>query len=179
MIPLCDELIEVATTDTYSLAPLCAMIELGEMTLMPGVVARPADMLKVAWDRGVVFTSGWNFLIPRSLGVAAMMREEWEEAQTYFQQALTIATYANAPPELGRTYLDYANLVVLNPEEEDLSPVADYLRQARRLLYERSMLPHARYATEYLEKLFPDLPPDNEEPRRNGSEPLPPDDGLF
>ncbi|ETW93010.1 MAG: hypothetical protein ETSY1_41135 [Candidatus Entotheonella factor] len=48
LIPLCDELMEVATTDTYSLAPLCAMIELAELTFMPEVVERPATILKEA-----------------------------------------------------------------------------------------------------------------------------------
>ncbi len=158
VIPLCDDLMQVATHDTYSLAPLCAMIELGYITLMPDVAERPAAMLKVAWERGVVLTSGWNFLIPRSLGLAATLLEEWPDAVAYFQQALTLATYANALPELGRTYLDYANLIYLNPETEDVSQVADYLRRARWILYERGMIPHARYASDYLEKLFPRAP---------------------
>ncbi len=35
IVPLHDELMAVVAYDTYSLAPLCAMIELGDLTLMP------------------------------------------------------------------------------------------------------------------------------------------------
>ncbi len=175
LIPLCDELMEVATTDTYSLAPLCAMIELAEITLMPEVVERPATLLKEAWDWGIVFTSGWSFLIPRILAVAATIMEEWEEAEAYFDQALAIATVANAFPELGRTWMDMANLLAHGPEGADLTPIKDYLQQARRIFMERGMGPHARHAREYLEKLFPDdLPPDSPDLRRNGEGPTPP-----
>ncbi|WP_179130878.1 ATP-binding protein [Candidatus Entotheonella palauensis] len=178
VVSLCDDLMAVATYDTYSLAPLCAMIELGWFTLIPSVVERPAAMLEVALEEGVVFSSGWSFLIPRVLGVAAMMLDEWEQAEAHFQHALTIATYAGTQPELGRTYLDYAYWVRDNPEIEDVTPVYDHLRQARRILYQQNMIPHARLASESLKKLFPQEPPDPGDIHGNGEDPpQPPTNG--
>ncbi|ETW93009.1 MAG: hypothetical protein ETSY1_41130 [Candidatus Entotheonella factor] len=103
------------------------------------------------------------------------MMEEWEEAEAYFEQALAIATMANAFPDLGRTYLNMANLIAHGAEVADLTPVKEYLQQARRIFMERGMGPHARHAREYLEKLFPDdESPDNPNRRRNGEGPTPP-----
>ncbi len=175
MVPLHDELMEVATNNTYSLAPLCAMIELGELTLMPALTQRPAQMLEIAIERGVVFSSGWSFLIPRVLGVAAMMQEDWRQAEIHFQHAIAVAAYVNAVPELARTYLNYARLICLNPNTEDATPAAEFLEQARAMFHERNMLPHAQLAHEYAENLFGwQLSPEERDMHRNGEEPLPP-----
>ncbi|WP_179137090.1 hypothetical protein [Candidatus Entotheonella palauensis] len=157
-----DDLMEVVAYDTYSLAPLCAMIELGQVCLMSEFTERPAQMLKAAVDQGIVFASGWGFLIPRSLGVAARLQREWEQGEAYFQQAMTLATRANALPELARTYLDYAYCLAANPGTEDYVPVANLLRQARWLCYEQHMIPHARVASLHLENWFPDINPDDD-----------------
>ncbi|ETW93478.1 MAG: hypothetical protein ETSY1_39025 [Candidatus Entotheonella factor] len=151
-----DDLMEVVTQDTYSLAPLCAMIELGALCFTPSLTERPAEMLSVALERGVRFSSGWTFLIPRSLGVAAMMQKDWHRAEAHFQHAIAVASDVQALPELARTYLDYANWAYLNPlSRGDAALARELLQQAVLRLYERHMVPHARQASKYLEIRFP------------------------
>ncbi len=176
-----DELMDVATYDTYSLAPLCAMIELGDLALMAEWAQRPAAMLAVAMERGVFFSSGWGFLIPRVLGIAARMQDDWRQAEAHFQHAMAVATYANALPELARTCLDYAQMICLNPNTEDYTPACELFKQARWLFYERNMIPYARLASEHLERLFPQESfggPDTDT-NQNGEEPPPPANGSL
>ncbi len=151
-----DELMEVAAHDTYSLAPLCAMIELGAQCLTPSLTERPAEMLEAALERGVKFSSGWTFLIPRSLGVAAMVQKDWHRAEAHFQHAIAVASDVRALPELARTYLDYANWTYFNPQTRGHTALArEYFQQAAWRLQEQRMMPHARLASKSLEILFP------------------------
>ncbi len=169
-----DDLMEVATYDTYSLAPLCAMIELSALVMMPDWAERPARMLAEAMDRGVVFSSGWCFLIPRVLGVAAMMQEDWEQAKVHFQHAIAVATDANAGPELARKYLDYAQLLYDDPpsrDDDEGTSVHDLLAKARWLFYECHMMPYARHTSVYLEAWFPHEYPEAPGSYTNGEEP--------
>jgi tetratricopeptide (TPR) repeat protein len=152
--PLHDELMQVSTHDTYSLAPLCAMIELGELTLNPAVTERPAEMLTQALTSGVVFSSGWCFLIPRVLGVAAVMHEDWEQAENHFQHAMAIASSVNAAPELARTYLDYGRMMMIRPDRTERHGAAEWLEQAKSMFHEWNMLPHATLALQYTEILL-------------------------
>ncbi len=172
--PLHDELMEVVTHDTYSLAPLCAMIELGALCLMPQYTERPAEMLTVAVERGVVFSSGWCFLIPRVLGIAAMIQGNVDQAERHFQHAMTVATYTGAVPELARTYLDYAWLFGMNPADTgDGDRVREWLERGRWLCYERHMIPFAEHATHQLERIFPEDYPEDPDIDQNGEEPPP------
>lgn len=175
-----DELMQVAAHDTYSLAPLCAMIEMGDLALMPAWTERPAEMLAVAMERGVLFSSGWCFLIPRILGIAARMQGDWDQSEAHFQHAMAVAAYANALPELARTYLDYAQLICLNPNTEDYTPARELLQQARWIFYERNMIPFAHLTSKHLEKLFPQQAPEDPDTdtNRNGEEPPPSTNGT-
>ncbi len=143
---LSSDLSEVVRYDTYSLAPLCAMIELGRQTFNVAVIERPVAILTEALDRGVLLTSGWCFLIPRVLGIAAVLREEWQQANDYFQLAIDVASDHHAWPELGRAYLEYARMALLLGDVDDPTIVSDPLEEAQRLFHELDMVPHARMA---------------------------------
>ncbi len=143
---LCDELMEVVAHDTSSLAPLCAMIELGERTLNPTVTERPAAMLADAVKQGVLLTSGWCFVIPRVLGVAAMMHGEWEQAAGDFVHAMRVADEAQARPELARAYLDFARMERLMGGVADPALILELLDNAIRIFNELGMVPHAHFA---------------------------------
>ena len=169
--PLHDELMEVVKHDTYSLAPLCAMIELGEQTLMPAFTERPAAILSDAMEQGVLFTSGWCFLIPRVLGVAAVMQEEWEQAGAYFAHAIREAQQMEAWPELARAYLDYARMELLIQDTDDPTWVLDLLEHASILLNEFGMMPHAKLVFEMKDNILsPRTSPDVPETQPPGAE---------
>ncbi len=170
---LCDELMEVVAHETYSLAPLCAMIELGEQTLNPTVTERPAAILADAVKQGVLFTSGWCFVIPRVLGVAAVLHGEWEQAAAHFVHAMQVADEAKAWPELARAYLDFACMEVLIGDITDRILVVELLENAGLVFNELGMGPHARLALRTKETLlsppvFPEEP-DDEPSDANGT----------
>ncbi|WP_089941203.1 ATP-binding protein [Candidatus Entotheonella palauensis] len=151
---LADELSKVVRYDIDSLAPLCAMIELGQQTFNPQLTEKPATILAAALNRGVLFTSGWCFLIPRVLGIAAVMHEDWGQANDYFQQAIDVASDTEAWPELARTDLDYARMELLIGDFEDPAIVSNPLQEAQRLCHELAMIPHAHIAFHMLEKFY-------------------------
>jgi tetratricopeptide (TPR) repeat protein len=103
--PFAADLMRAVGSDTYSLAPLCAIVELGDRMIAPELVERAIQALSQAVERGVLFSSGWMFLIPRVLGVGATLNRRWETAEVYFQAAIEVASHASARPELGRSYL--------------------------------------------------------------------------
>ncbi|ETW98946.1 MAG: hypothetical protein ETSY1_16810 [Candidatus Entotheonella factor] len=141
---LANELMAVVKYDTYSIAPLCAIVELGAESYNPAITEQAADMLAVAMERGVVLSSGWPFLLPRVLGLARLAHQEWEQAEALFEQALSIGVSIGARPELARTYYDFAKLLILKKEGIVERRAVEYLDTASQIFHELSMLPHAR-----------------------------------
>ena len=146
--PFAAELLRVVKSDTYSLAPLCALVELGDGIRAPQLVEPARQVLSQAAARGVVFSSGWMFLIPRILGVAARLNRQWETAENYFHQAIELASRTGARPELGRAYLDYARLLVSRRHRGDRQHATELLEQATGVFTELGMEPFIQRAAQ-------------------------------
>ncbi len=101
---LSDNLLSVVSSDTYSLAPLCALIEIGAYTNTTAVIDNPYNLLLQALQGGALFTTGWIFLIPRILGVADACYQRWDKSAVFLLEAIEQATRADAKPELARSY---------------------------------------------------------------------------
>jgi len=144
--PLATRLLKAQTSDPEWLGPLCGLVELGEASLLSEVTHAPARQLAQALDGGIVMSPGWVCLIPRQLGIAATLREDWIQAEAYFQQAIEIATAAQALPELGRTYLAYARLLRVWPERGNEPRIAALLHCAHRHFEALGMAPFAAAA---------------------------------
>jgi class 3 adenylate cyclase/tetratricopeptide (TPR) repeat protein len=116
--------------DAYALGAFCAVIELadllGDARMAESVVGAPM----LAAERGVVFSSGWVTLVPRVLGVAATLGRAWDRAAAWFERAATQATSAGARPELARTRLDQARMLVARGRRADRDSAAALLREA-------------------------------------------------
>jgi hypothetical protein len=145
---LAADLMAVVGSDTYALAPLCALIELGVLVGVPAVTESPYQVLAMAIERGVLFSSGWMFLIPRVLGRMATLHRWWDEADSYLQTAIATAVNAKARPELGRAYLDYAHLLVAKGRRSDRQRALELVNQASALLYDLGMQPFERRAAQ-------------------------------
>jgi tetratricopeptide (TPR) repeat protein len=139
--PLARTLLKTRTADPEWLGPLCGLVELGEASLLTELTHAPARRLAQALDSGIVMSPGWVCLLPRQLGIAATLREEWAEAEAYFQQAIEVATAAQAIPELGRTYLAYARLLRIQPDTCYDPRIAALLDNARNLFEALGMAP--------------------------------------
>ena len=158
--PFAAELLRVVKSDTYSLAPLCALVELGDGIRAPQLVEPARQVLSQAAARGVVFSSGWMFLIPRILGVAARLNRQWEIAENYFHQAIELASRTGARPELGRAYLDYARLLVSRRHRGDRQHATELLEQATGVFAELGMEPFIQRAAQLVKprQARPSLP---------------------
>ena len=143
--PLASELYQQAT-DTYSLAPYCALVELGDGIGQPELTVQPSEYLAQALERGALFSHGWMFLIPRILGIAATLQQDWLQAEAHFHTALSVAMRTGARPELGRTYLDYARMLAARAQAGDQPHAITLARQAEHLLQTLGMVSWAQHA---------------------------------
>ncbi|MGH7303533.1 MAG: adenylate/guanylate cyclase domain-containing protein, partial [Candidatus Rokuibacteriota bacterium] len=150
---LAEELMRVAGRDTYSLGPLCALVELGELTRAPSIAEVPYPALSRAAERGVVFSSGWMCLVPRVLGIADALGQRWKAAEAHFQSAIAVATAAGAQPELGRTYLDYARMLAARGAQGDRDQASELVPQAAAIFLELGMRPFAMDAASLADAL--------------------------
>ncbi|MGH8056354.1 MAG: LuxR C-terminal-related transcriptional regulator, partial [Candidatus Entotheonellia bacterium] len=146
--PVANDLMRAVGTDTYSLAPLCALVELADLSAAPGIAELPYQALLHAVEQGVLFSSGWMFLLPRVLGVAATLNRRWDTAEVHFQAAIEAAVRAGARPELGRAYVDYARMLAARGGGNDRRQAIELLRQAAPVFQDLGMEPFVRQATQ-------------------------------
>jgi serine/threonine protein kinase/class 3 adenylate cyclase/tetratricopeptide (TPR) repeat protein len=158
MEPFGTDLLQVERIDTYSLAPLCALVEIGDLTALPTPVDTPYEILASVAERGVLFSIGWVFLIPRVLGVAATLKRWWDTAEAHFQAAIRAASEVGARPELGRAYLDYARMLVTRGRRGDRSRAIELVGQAAPLFGELGMVPFAQRTAQLAETLRACIP---------------------
>jgi tetratricopeptide (TPR) repeat protein len=105
--------ISAATSpDIFFVTGLCALGDIGDRTNDPTLARSASPMLELAAERGGLVSSGWGALLPRVLGVIASLDRHWETAEARFQTAISTAEQIGAQPELGRSYLDYARMLV-------------------------------------------------------------------
>ena len=155
--PLDADALTVVGADTYSLAPLCALVELGEICGSPAVAEAAAQRLGRAAERGIVFSSGWMFLLPRVFGVAAALGRRWEAAERHFREAVDVATVAGARPELARTYLDWARMLHARRGDGARAEAGDLVGAAASIFAELGMAPFVSRACEVAAALGVDV----------------------
>jgi hypothetical protein len=93
------------------------------------------------------------------LGVAAALNHWWVEAEDHFQAAIKAARQIEAQPELGRSYLDYARMLVARGRISDCCRAMELVQQADAILREFNMMPLSRRAEQLAEVLQARLPP--------------------
>lgn len=145
--------LEGVACDATFLAPYCALID---MAASPShLPPRPAlyNAIVHAEARGMLFPRGWVFLLPRVLGVAATRYQWWDEAAAHFQRAIERATYMGALPELGRTYLDYAHMLLCQGDMAHYGHARALTKHALSLFQELHMPPFAQRARQQLDTL--------------------------
>lgn len=155
---LAAEMMRIVGRDSYALAPLCALVELGDLAGAPAIADLPGPALSRAAERGVLFSTGWMFLVPRVLGTADAVNRRWASAETHFQHAVEIAERSGALPELGRSYLDYARMLTSRGGRRDRPRATELVSQAGAIFVELGMAPFAREAAQLAEKLRSRIP---------------------
>ena len=127
--------------DVYALGTLCSVVELAEMLGAPALAEAPSEILALAVERGVVFSSGWVCLLTRVLGVAATLLKQWEPATAWYERAVAEATRLEARPELGRALLGQATMLVARGNRRDRDLAADLVKRALPLFHALGMEP--------------------------------------
>lgn len=155
---LAQDLMKVVGTDTYTVAPLCALVELADLAGAPTIAELPYQALSTAAERGVLFSSGWMYAVPRILGGIAALNHRWDTAEAHFRVAIDVAGRAGALPELGRTYLDHARMLVTQGEASSRSRAVESLRLGFQILVDLGMHPFVRQAKQVAEVLKIRLP---------------------
>jgi class 3 adenylate cyclase/tetratricopeptide (TPR) repeat protein len=155
---LAQDLMRVVGTDTYSVAPLCALVELADLAGAPAIADLPYRALSSAAERGVLFSSGWMYSVPRILGGIDALSRRWDAAEAHFRLAIDSAGRAGALPELGRTYLDHARMLVTQGEASSRSRAIESLRLGFQILVDLGMHPFVRQAQQVAEVLKIRLP---------------------
>ena len=148
---LAADLMGLVGTDTYSLAPLCALVELGGLASAPEVALLPRAALLRAAERGVLVSTGWMFLIPRVLGNIAAWSGQRDAAAAQFESAIDVATRIGARPELGRSCLDYARM--LSGEGGRTDRAIELVRQGAAVFAELGMSPFVEQSARLAEAL--------------------------
>lgn len=143
----------VMDLDIYSLAPCCALVELSALLEAPDLAAYPAQVLAEVARRDVLFTPEWVFLVPRVLGLAATLQGAWDQAETYFQAAIRAANEAGAQPELTRTYVDYARMLLARQRGDDWAQAQALLTKAAPLCQTLGMQPYTQHIRHLLSTL--------------------------
>jgi len=126
----------------------CAAVEIAHALNEPSAVAVPRSVLTRVYASGVRVSSGWVFLVPRVLGMAAALERDWDAAERYFCEATKLATHAGAPAELARTLFEEARMRQLRGATEDLEEIQRLASRARSLARTLGMHPLARAAGE-------------------------------
>jgi class 3 adenylate cyclase/tetratricopeptide (TPR) repeat protein len=158
--PLAADLEKSAGIDSYALAPFCAVVELGDLLSSPAMAEYPYQVLSMVAERGILFSSanGWVFMLPRVLGVAATLNRWWDVAEAHLRAAIEVARCANAQPELGRSYLDYARMLVARGRKRDRRRAIELVKQALPIFHELGMAPFVQRAARLAEFLQSRIP---------------------
>ena len=120
----------------------CSLVEIAARHGKPPLARHSARVVGLAAEAGLQITTGWLYLVPRVLGLAAGLDRRWDEAARYFEEALDVGARSGARPELARTCLDYARLLASRGGVSDRSRVEELGQQARILCGELGMAPY-------------------------------------
>ncbi len=116
--------------DMLTISGLCAQVEIANASSRSNVPTLLVEALRIADDRGVVFTPGWPFMIKRVRGLVAHLRGCLDEAENLFKDAVDIAERIGASPDLARGRFDYAQMLVLRDDPGDWSQARDLISLA-------------------------------------------------
>ncbi|MGH2404862.1 MAG: LuxR C-terminal-related transcriptional regulator, partial [bacterium] len=153
------EALKQARPDIGTLPAFAGLVEIAGILDDASLVEHPAPVLDLALSRGVLFTSGWELLVPRMIGVAASVLRDWEKAEAHFQTAINVANRLGARPELARSRLDYARMLAKRDARGDRAMAAGLVVEAAAAFSELGMEPFWRLSERLAGTLQGKVPP--------------------
>lgn len=116
--------------NSWMVAAYCYQIELADFAGRPEFSARAEPVIEMVERSGVVLSFGWPFLLARIRGIAARLAGRREEARSHFLRAIRVAEGLRAGPEIGRSRLELARLLLSEGDASDRDAAADLLEDA-------------------------------------------------
>jgi class 3 adenylate cyclase len=142
-----------APAEIVNLAGFSALVEVGDLLDDAQTAAAPYAALRVAAERGVQLTIGWCFLLDRVLAVSATHARRWMDAEQHFTTAAAAAERMGAAPELARTRLDHARMLIARGDAADRDRAAALVRDAHAEFQRLGLAPLAARAMREAERL--------------------------
>ncbi len=139
--------------DINSLSLCCVLVEL---SVAHADATRAEQFLRVLTpllNEGIVLAREWSFLLPRVVGLAATLNRQWTAAERHFQTAIIKATELGARPECARTYLDYAQMLMMRGEGTDNAYALELTHKGKLLCQELGMEPFVQRSSQLIETL--------------------------
>ncbi len=134
--------------DFAFITPLCVEVEIAWYG-NAGTISPTADRaLALADHRGMLFSTAWPFLIPRVRGIAATLEKRWGDAERSFVRAIEIADEQRIVPEMGRSRLDYATMLLAREPSGGIPGAAGILRESAVHLRDAGLAGFARRAAQ-------------------------------
>jgi predicted ATPase/DNA-binding CsgD family transcriptional regulator len=118
--------------DIGSLSSFGVMAEIGALFGLAALSRGAEPYLRSVYDRGIVFTIGPVFCVPRLLAMAADLDGRRDEAEAHFQAAIEVCGRSGARLETARACLDYSRFLVAG-QASDREQAAEMLSAAREV----------------------------------------------
>lgn len=156
--PLAGQLAEGLGDDLYAIGLGVAVVELASMLGSRTLAEAMYPRLVRAHERGMVLATGWVGLVSRALGTAAAVLERWDEAERWFEEALTTSRELQLRTEAGRTAVAYARALATRNGPADGAHALDLLAIAVPQLRALGMRPTLGDALELAATLMRTVP---------------------
>jgi hypothetical protein len=141
--------------DIHLLAPLCALAESAERVQARELSAECEPLLLRAHDRGLRLTAGWVQSIPKLLAGCASVAGRADEAEIWYERAISSARQARAPIELASALVGRAKLCADRSGPGDLPRARADLAEAFPITIDLALLPLTREAERVIATLQP------------------------
>jgi class 3 adenylate cyclase len=94
--------------DLLSVGVAAIDVELADALGAPDVASNALPILTAGYERGMRFSTGWILFVPRLAGVACLLLERYDDAETWLRRACADAEVVGAAGELARASYDLA-----------------------------------------------------------------------
>ncbi len=121
---------QLGGTDLHALPAYCGLVDVGHLAGDSTLSADFYEPLLVARNHGALLCPTGGSLIPRALGLAAADSGRWEKAEDHYGEALRVAESIGSITELGRTCLDYAEMLLARGAGRDREGAAELALRA-------------------------------------------------
>lgn len=153
-------LVKLTGPEIGTLAALCAFVEIAQRAQNASLAEKSLELLKMASERGAIFTAGCEYLLPRVMGVAEAVTGRVHEAEYFLRSAIELAERGGALPDLARSCVDLAAIVGERDGNVNREEALGLLARADQIFAEKKMAGVRDHAAAVAARIGCELPDD-------------------